>query len=302
MSNWKSNDVFLLVTAHPDDEAMFFYPTIHHILQTTTCTTSHKSNVHLMCLSTGNYDKLGTIRSKELMIAASLLGLCSDNVYVMDDARFQDGPKEIWSSEILSGVIEDCIQTRILRRSQPPDNTTDNADVVVRIITFDQYGISGHRNHIDTYAGVRHLVQRTNSSFSRRKRQQQQQQQQASGGNAKTWNVHIQGWELITVGMLRKYCILLDFVIVNVWPMIWTAIMFLLGNNLVKQANNNCQTNDDEKAAANNMLDGELVIIAFDPLLVWKAMAAHYSQFVWYRRLSVVFSRYTYCNVLREIR
>lgn len=35
-----------------------------------------------------------------------------------------------------------------------------------------------------------------------------------------------------------------------------------------------------------------------EPVLVWKAMAAHHSQFVWYRRLSVLFSRYTFINDL----
>ena len=38
-----------------------------------------------------------------------------------------------------------------------------------------------------------------------------------------------------------------------------------------------------------------------EPRLVWNAMAAHHSQFVWYRRLSVLFSRYTYINDLREL-
>jgi hypothetical protein len=33
-----------------------------------------------------------------------------------------------------------------------------------------------------------------------------------------------------------------------------------------------------------------------NPSLVWNAMKAHHSQFVWYRRLFVVFSRYSYAN------
>jgi N-acetylglucosaminylphosphatidylinositol deacetylase len=37
------------------------------------------------------------------------------------------------------------------------------------------------------------------------------------------------------------------------------------------------------------------------PSLNWKVMAAHQSQFVWYRRLFVVFSCYTYCNKLKLI-
>ena len=38
-----------------------------------------------------------------------------------------------------------------------------------------------------------------------------------------------------------------------------------------------------------------------EPRLAWRAMAAHRSQFVWYRRLSVLFSRYTYVNDLRKL-
>jgi hypothetical protein len=34
--------------------------------------------------------------------------------------------------------------------------------------------------------------------------------------------------------------------------------------------------------------------------LAWRALACHKSQFVWYRMLSILFSRYTYINVLVE--
>ncbi|CAM9996538.1 unnamed protein product, partial [Hapterophycus canaliculatus] len=35
--------------------------------------------------------------------------------------------------------------------------------------------------------------------------------------------------------------------------------------------------------------------------IAWAAMAAHRSQFVWYRRLFVVFSRYAYVNTFKRI-
>ena len=35
-----------------------------------------------------------------------------------------------------------------------------------------------------------------------------------------------------------------------------------------------------------------------EPVLNYRAMNAHYSQFVWYRKLFVVFSRYTYMNTV----
>lgn len=46
----------------------------------------------------------------------------------------------------------------------------------------------------------------------------------------------------------------------------------------------------------------EQVLVNWNIWVVWKAMALHRSQFVWYRKLFVVFSRYGYINTLREIK
>ncbi|CAN0512347.1 unnamed protein product, partial [Laminaria digitata] len=40
---------------------------------------------------------------------------------------------------------------------------------------------------------------------------------------------------------------------------------------------------------------------SFDPRKAWKAMVAHRSQFVWYRRLFVIFSRYAYVNTFKRM-
>lgn len=235
------------------------------------------------------------------MLSASLLGFCSNNVCVLNDARFQDGPKEIWPADILSSVVEDYIRTRmhILPSKTASDDDSAYQDStptkVVQIITFDSHGVSGHRNHVDTYAGVRYLVTTTTPARLGKRA--------SDGGNSINVNVRMQAWELKTVGILRKYCIILDFVIVKVWPItyIWMFIMFLLGySNLAAKYFSSKGSNNN--AAVKDHPGKELVLMGFDPLTVWKAMAAHYSQFVWYRRLSVLFSRYTYCNVLKEIR
>lgn len=57
----------LYVIAHPDDEAMFFVPSILHLGKT--------NNLHLLCMSTGNADGLGRTREKELQASAKLLGI-----------------------------------------------------------------------------------------------------------------------------------------------------------------------------------------------------------------------------------
>jgi N-acetylglucosaminylphosphatidylinositol deacetylase len=41
------------------------------------------------------------------------------------------------------------------------------------------------------------------------------------------------------------------------------------------------------------------MLAASNPLVLMRAMAMHASQFVWYRRLFVVFSRYSYTNTLK---
>ena len=38
-----------------------------------------------------------------------------------------------------------------------------------------------------------------------------------------------------------------------------------------------------------------------EPALNYRAMQAHFSQWVWYRRLFVLFSRYTFLNTLVEM-
>ena len=41
--------------------------------------------------------------------------------------------------------------------------------------------------------------------------------------------------------------------------------------------------------------------LSFDARTAWRAMTAHRSQFVWYRRLFVIFSRYVYVNTFRRM-
>ena len=44
--------------------------------------------------------------------------------------------------------------------------------------------------------------------------------------------------------------------------------------------------------------DGSQCFCSLTPWINYAAMQAHFSQFVWYRRLFVLFSRYTYVNNL----
>eukprot|EP01048_Picozoa_sp_COSAG05_P013051 COSAG05_NODE_1354_length_5108_cov_24.726692_2_plen_102_part_00 len=55
----------LLVTAHPDDETMFFGPML--------LSRQPGQKIFIYCLSTGNADGLGETRKKELMAATAAL-------------------------------------------------------------------------------------------------------------------------------------------------------------------------------------------------------------------------------------
>ena len=109
----------LLLTAHPDDELMFFSPLLYH------------AKPFILCLSNGGYKQDGTVRANELKALCHSLGL---NYAILN---FDDNSD--WSAKLIAfKLIEYAITT--------------NADF---IITFDQFGVSGHKNHISCYRAAK---------------------------------------------------------------------------------------------------------------------------------------------------
>ena len=70
-------------------------------------------------------------------------------------------------------------------------------------------------------------------------------------------------YELVSVNIIRKYIGLLDILLIEEKP----SIITLMNLNIYKN---------------------------------YKAMRLHYSQFVWFRKLFVFFSRYSFFNTLRK--
>ncbi|KAM4795648.1 N-acetylglucosaminyl-phosphatidylinositol de-N-acetylase [Rhinophrynus dorsalis] len=124
----------LLLIAHPDDECMFFAPTILGLLR-------EQLLVSVLCCSTGNYYNQGEIRKKELIQSCAVLGIPSSNVTLIDHRELPDNPRVQWDSHLLSSLILDYIKDK-------------NIDLV---ITFDDGGVSGHSNHISLYNTIRSL-------------------------------------------------------------------------------------------------------------------------------------------------
>ncbi|CAD5319654.1 N-acetylglucosaminyl phosphatidylinositol deacetylase-related [Arabidopsis thaliana x Arabidopsis arenosa] len=218
LDDGKKNVMFVI--AHPDDESMFFSPTINYF-------TSTACNLHILCFSTGNADGMGSIRDQELHRACAVLKVPLQQLKILDHPNLQDGFGQLWSHDLLTEIIEEEVTNHYIHT----------------IITFDNYGVSGHCNHRDVHRGVLKFLQ-TNS-----------------GRNVKAW-------ELVSLNIFRKYCGPVD---------IWLSILSAKRH------------------------PSKVIIINKQPWKSFKAMAQHLSQWVWFRKLFVLFSSYTYVNTLDRI-
>lgn len=79
----------LLVTAHPDDESLFFAPTLISLLSQIQHNGDpekpvQRTEVYSLCLSVGDADGLGDIRRQELMRSLNVLGIDGDRQWIVD--------------------------------------------------------------------------------------------------------------------------------------------------------------------------------------------------------------------------
>jgi N-acetylglucosaminylphosphatidylinositol deacetylase len=124
-----------LLTAHPDDECMFFAPTV---LALRTASVE----VFSLCLSVGNADGLGFERRSELEDSLDVLGVPKDKRWVIDHLELQDNFTATWDKALLASIIKPFV--------------VDN-NISLQILTFDEYGVSSHPNHRSLPFGVAHL-------------------------------------------------------------------------------------------------------------------------------------------------
>lgn len=71
-------DKYLLVIAHPDDESMFFVPTIENLLE-------KGCEIFILCLTCGNANGFGIKRMKELYSLTRYLHIPNNRIKIVDD-------------------------------------------------------------------------------------------------------------------------------------------------------------------------------------------------------------------------
>ncbi|KAF5175357.1 N-acetylglucosaminyl-phosphatidylinositol de-n-acetylase, partial [Thalictrum thalictroides] len=85
-----------------------------------------------------NADGKGNIRKEELYHACTTLKIPRQQIRILDHPDLQDGFDNTWSSILIAKILKEEIATW-------------GIDL---LITFDSYGISGHRNHRDVRNGI----------------------------------------------------------------------------------------------------------------------------------------------------
>lgn len=223
---WKGK--ILLVIAHPDDECMFFGPSLNHVLRIVDT-----KNVYLLCLTNGNYYGLGKLREKELFMSCASFGMKKENVEIVDDVSFQDGEDEWDNKRVMEAIIKFTIKHEISS-----------------ILTFDGKGVSNHRNHKAIYDAICH--------------------HHVSDSKAKGRIVECHFLESINI--LRKY--------ISFFDLFYSILDCCISNRLKKKSKS-------------------IILGSWNDIVVTQnSMKEHKSQFVWFRKLFILFSRYIVINTL----
>lgn len=88
----------LLVVAHPDDEALFFGPTILGLTQ-----LGEPKELRILVLSSGNNYGLGETRKTELQTACERIG--AKECIVLDRQDIRDNPSLWWDGAIVTPLV-----------------------------------------------------------------------------------------------------------------------------------------------------------------------------------------------------
>ncbi|KAI4163426.1 MAG: hypothetical protein LQ342_002933 [Letrouitia transgressa] len=200
-----------LLIAHPDDEAMFFSPTL--LALTAPDLGNH---VKILCLSNGNADGLGKVREKELITSVKMLGLGSENdALLLDTSDFVDSMTSKWDklkvADVLGRAFSPSVHKSNGRQASEKAGSNTSMATIDILITFDRHGVSGHPNHIALYHGAKEWL----TALSKVK---------------KSWQSTVDLYTLTSVSLSRKYISVVDALTTFSFGILWNMRASQRGN------------------------------------------------------------------------
>ncbi|XP_069471316.1 N-acetylglucosaminyl-phosphatidylinositol de-N-acetylase isoform X2 [Ambystoma mexicanum] len=90
----------------------------------------------------GNYYNQGETRKEELVHSCGVLGIPPSRVKVVEHRDLPDSPDAQWDPHLLSSFILQHVE----------------ANHINMLLTFDEGGVSGHKNHVSLFSAVRYLL------------------------------------------------------------------------------------------------------------------------------------------------
>ncbi|KAF8888573.1 putative deacetylase LmbE-like domain-containing protein [Infundibulicybe gibba] len=257
----------LLLTAHPDDECLFFAPTIQSLLsigrvgQSRSPTLDSTPEIYSLCLSSGNADGLGKVRQIELQRSLNILGINDENQRVEDHPHLQDNITASWDPDVIADVLEPYVLEH----------------KITTILTFDSGGISGHPNHVSLPLGVQNLMKR----------------------NLATAGIPPRLFTLISVPLVTKYNSILAPILAK-FDLVTSQTALAFEQWIIRTINHFGVEIGPVPQASPRMVP---VFVSGVPeyLRALNAMRMHQTQLVWFRWLNVLFSRYMWVNEWVEI-
>lgn len=274
------NARILLLTAHPDDEAMFFAPTVLALTD-----ASLGNHLKVLCLSRGNADGLGDVRERELKESCRRLGVQEGDALCLEDAQLQDG-FHTWSTSYIRDLL--------LKNFTQSEGGIPTIDAVV---TFDAQGVSRHPNHRSSFEGARAFAEAMHVK---------------AGGTG--WEVPVAVYALRSVHVARKYSGALDVVasmVMSIWHVLTRKDKEKLGWSSLQGRNTRSKEREDitEGEGGRLVSMGKLPthLLYVSGLNDWrKSLGAmvngHKSQMVWFRWGWISLGRYLWVNDLRRVK
>lgn len=261
-----------LVTAHPDDEAMFFSPTILALKQQ----YGPRLKLHLFCLSAGYLSPAqlarGYDRVRELRVSVRAL---VDDWHDIHVGHQVDDHSAVWQP------LKVAYEVAQLLREVP----------VHVLLTFDQQGASLHRHHVSVHRACQLLRAALQPGHSYdAEAEQLRALLETSGANVPLQSRDVRYFQLRTVSLPYKVSSILKppfTELIALQYLAWLAVPWL---RVIYQG-----SGFDSSARAPQLL------LSPAPGVTWQAMRLHHSQFVWFRVLYLSAASYVYCNVVEPL-